>query len=75
MVIDEILDRRAGCPYNPKSFYNYCTGYNSPASIKIAKAMDYGTEEDVKRTIHEYLNEADYNFPEFHKFVNSVNWI
>lgn len=26
MIIDEILDRKAGRPYNAKAFYNYCMG-------------------------------------------------
>lgn len=75
MVIDEILDRRGGFPYDPKSFYTYCVGYASPLSLKIAEAMDEGEEEDVKKAIHEYLKEADYDFPEFHEYVDSVNWL
>lgn len=75
MVIDEILDRRGGFPYDPKSFYNYCIAYDSELTINIADAMDEGEEEDVKKAIHKYLKEADYDFPEFHEYVDSVDWL
>ena len=75
MVIDVILDRRGGSPYDPKSFYYYCMGYASPLSLNIAEAMDGGEEEDVKKAIHVYLKEADYDFPEFHEYVDSVDWL
>lgn len=75
MVIDVILDRQGGSPYDSKSFCAYCIAYDSELTLNIADAMDEGEEEDVKKAIHKYLKEADYDFPEFHEYVDSVNWL
>ena len=65
--------------YDPRKFYyavmNYvgdCEGEDY--AEKITKAMDYGTENDVKSALNNYLIKAGYG-GEICKFVNSVNWL
>ena len=72
MIIDRILDRYDGAAYDPKSFYHYCNGL-SYYGDKIASAMDYGTENDVRAAIAEYIS-GEYN-PLIIAYVYSVNWL
>ena len=72
MIIDHILDRYDGAAYSPKAFYNYCNGI-SYYGDKIAVAMDYGTENDVRAAIAEYLS-GEYN-PLIIAYVYSVSWL
>lgn len=72
MIIDRILDRYDGDEYSPKEFYNYCNGL-SYYGDKIAAAMDYGTENDVKAAIAEYIS-GEYN-PLIIAYVYSVSWL
>ena len=51
MIIDRILDRKDGEQYSPKQFYFYCMGYMDGIGDDITRAMDYGTETDVKKSI------------------------
>lgn len=71
MVIDLILDRRDGEAYVANNFYDDCIGYEN---FEIARAMDCGTEEDVKRVLCSYIDDGDYN-PQIKDFVNSVEWL
>lgn len=51
MIIDLILDRQCGVPYNAKRFYDNVRdyeSYNFGSTGSIYKAMDYGEEKDVK---------------------------
>lgn len=63
MIIDEILDRKAGRPYNAKAFYNYCLDYFDGLGDTITRAMDGGTNGDVQEALCGYI------------YVRSVNWI
>lgn len=85
MIIDLILDRQDGIPYDPKKFYEGVMGYwhTLGTGQGIADAMDGGEEEDVKKEIREYLVENGYVVPgnenkyadELITWINSVNWI
>lgn len=87
MIIDLILDRKNDIEtfnelYNPKTFYNEILGYadmfccDSAENIafKIAKAMDEGTEEEVKQQLCSYVKDYGYN-DDICKFINSVEWL
>lgn len=77
MVIDLILDRKDGEPYDPKHFYNECMEYSAIFDgmfDAITAAMDYGTEKDMKEALCEYIGKNGYN-PEIMDYINSVNWI
>jgi hypothetical protein len=43
-------------------------------AFKIARAMDMGEEEDIKRELRNYIIEQGYN-PEICDYINSVNWL
>lgn len=77
MIIDLILDRKDGDPYNPKTFYNDVMEYNKVfdnAFEYILKAMDSGTDYDVKKALCKYIIEQDYNI-EILYFILSNKWI
>lgn len=77
MIIDLILDRRDGCEYSPREFYNEIMEYGrffGEMAFKIARAMDMGEEDDVKRELCNYVIEQNYN-PEICDYINSVNWL
>lgn len=77
MVIDLILDRKEGMPYSPADFYGDCMQYSSTfngIADAITRAMDEGTEEDVKKAICDYIRANDYN-EKICDFVNSVQWL
>lgn len=77
MIIDLILDRRDGAEYSPRRFYNELMDYGSiwpEIAHPIARAMDCGTEEDVKRELCRYIDEQEYN-PAIKDYINRVNWL
>ena len=51
MIIDLILDRKDGHEYNAREFYYEVLEYESTFNFNraISRAMDYGTENDVKK--------------------------
>lgn len=77
MIIDLILDRKDGEPYNAKRFYNECMEYNAiftGIADKITAAMDYGTEKQVKAALCEYVIKNEYN-PDTCDFINGCQWL
>lgn len=83
MIIDLILDRKDELTstgkdtYSAHRFYFDCLSYNrcfEGIADKITKAMDYGTEQDVKKALCEYVVENGYN-NSVCEFVDSVCWI
>lgn len=75
MIIDLILDRKDGTPYVPKQFYNAVMKYESVLTIGrgISRAMDSGSEEDIRRELSDYVIGNGYN-PEITDYINSVKW-
>ena len=73
MIIDLILDRKDGKPYNPKHFYQEVLHY-LPTGEGIAVALDRGEEKDVKATLKEYIRKNEYN-RDICTFIQSVNWL
>lgn len=88
MIIDLILNRKDEIElgeangydwygYIAKDFYNECVEYSelfNGIGDEITKAMDYGTEEDVKAAICDYILNNGYS-EEIIEFVNKVNWL
>jgi len=77
MIIDLILDRKDGSHYSPDRFYRDCLEYSAifgGIGDDITRAMDFGTENDVRRAICRYVTDNGYN-PAICKYVRSVNWI
>ena len=77
MIIDLILDRKDGEAfgerYNASQFYRDCVCYGS-IGWDITRAMDYGTEKDVRRELCNYVTDNEYN-PDICKYINSRNWL
>lgn len=77
MIIDEILNRKAGAAYNAHDFYMYCmhesTVFNGIGD-EITRALDFGTESDVKSALCDYVIKNDYN-AKICDYINSVKWL
>ena len=76
MIIDMILDRKDGIPYDPGRFYSYCLGEESIFKFDrtITRAMDYGTEDDVREALCSYVIRAGYN-PDICNYVRRKKWL
>ena len=83
MIIDLILDRKDNAEfdgidtYNAHDFYVRCMEYNgifNGIADGITKAMDCGTEADVKKELCKYITSNGYN-EKICDYINSVNWI
>ena len=62
MIIDLILARADGTPYNAHDFYTAVSGYDEvfPEIVEpITRALDCGAETDVKQKLCDYAR--DYN--------------
>lgn len=79
MIIDRILDRkdseaRTGHDdYRANDFYFEVLCYGKIGD-EITRAMDYGTEEDVKNALCRYIDKGEYN-PEIKTYINSKAWL
>ena len=79
MIIDLILDRKDNeqlnnsDDYNAKEFYNGCMRYGKIAD-EITRAMDSGTEEEVKQALCSYIQEQGYN-PEIVEYIKRKKWL
>ena len=73
MIIDLILDRKDGYKYNVEDFYRDCVEYGE-VGFEITRALDSGTEKDVKQALCNYIIENGYN-KNICKYINSVNWL
>lgn len=77
MIIDLILDRKDGGHYDAGKFYFGVMDYRNTfptLSDPITLAMDYGTEEDVRKELCLYIDKCHYN-AEIKDYINSVNWL
>lgn len=77
MIIDLILDRKDGVfygdQYDAREFYTGCMRYGE-IGWGIARAMDGGTEEDVKDALCQYIEKNDYN-PLICDYIKAINWL
>ena len=83
MVIDLILDRQYDDlrgmrnAYNPAQFYRDCMEYSAifdGVADNITRAMDFGTEDDVRAALCEYIYLNGYD-PRICEYVRSRRWI
>ena len=75
MIVDMILDRKYGCvPYDAarsmKYMYDEATIFGM---TELARALDGGTEEDVKRELCNYIDNEGYR-PSIKTYINRHNW-
>ena len=71
MLIDLILDRAADTAYNPHDFYLRAMEYKQD---EITRAMDGGTENDVKSALCDYIRRNEYN-SDIRAYIESVDWL
>ena len=71
MIIDEILDRRDRCKYDPEYLVNIAEtdGFNN-----VVKAFKLKDENAAKSALKEYINENGYD-NELYKYIDSQQWI
>ena len=79
MIIDRIVDRMELSEYFGKDIYNAYDFYLSimeygEVGYYITRAMDVGTEEQVKRALCRYIVDNGYRLS-ICDYINSVNWI
>lgn len=78
MIVDRILDRKDGEPYDAKDFYNYCMeeqrifGYYIGG--EITRAMNARNNAQVQAALCKYILEYDYN-PDICDYIRSVDWL
>lgn len=77
MIGDLICDRKDGEKYKASEFYwavmNYRETWPEWADA-ITRAMDGGTEEDVRRELCKYIDEAGWN-AQVKDYICSVSWL
>lgn len=73
MIVDLILDRKDSREYNAHDFYMDCMRYGRVGD-DITRAMDGGTEEDVKRALCAYIAKNEYN-PLLRDYICRINWL
>lgn len=59
--------------YSPRAMYIETLGYEEVGE-EITRALDYGTEQDVKKALCNYIDKQWYN-PHIKEYINSVNWL
>lgn len=83
MIIDLILDRKDseewtdGGIYDAHDFYTEVMKYSAifdGIGDDIPRAMDEGTEMDVRRALCAYIEKNDYN-EKIKDYINSRKWI
>lgn len=78
MIIDLILDRKDGYPYNAHEFYNDIRDYErlgvGTHGEDISIAMDYGDNRDVQRVLCQYIDRNKYN-SSIKDYIRSQEWV
>ena len=71
MIIDEILDRRDGCKYDPEYLVDTAkiNGFNN-----VVKAFESKDENAVKSSLKEYVHENGYS-DNVCEYIDSQQWI
>lgn len=57
--------------HSAKRIYEHCATFGFD---DLARALDGGTDADVKRELCKYIDDNGYN-PEIKDYINSVQWI
>ena len=60
--------------YSARAFYHRVMDYANMGGIEIARALDSGTEADVKRTLCAYIDGHEYN-SEIKDYINAAEWL
>ena len=71
MIIDLILDRKDGKPYDAREFYTQSSHYME--WNEICDALDDWENHDVQSALCDYIKSNEYN-PDICDYINSVEW-
>lgn len=78
MIIDLILDRRDNEKYNDFNYnaHDFYFGVLSYGKVgdEITRAMDYSTENDVKKALCKYIDNNGYN-PLIKDYIQERVWL
>lgn len=75
MIIDVILDRKAGCDYSPVYLIRYTdTRVYGRAFQYILDAFWDEDETAIRAALCRYIDAEGYN-PDVKDYINSVNWL
>lgn len=74
MIIDLILDRKGGHSYVAKEFYDDVTAYEEGTDYEISRALDSGSEKNVRKALCDYIRSNEYN-PKICNYINKVAWL
>jgi hypothetical protein len=76
MIVDLILNRKDGEPYNAKDTYIYITEHESifNKEYPISRAFDGGTNKDVQNALSQYITDGGYN-SKIIDYIRSVDWV
>ena len=79
MIIDLILDRKDNEEYCNRDYYKANDFYTEvmcygEIGYDIARAMDYGTNEDVRQALCKYIYDNEYN-PSICYYINKKQWL
>lgn len=75
MIIDAILNRKEGGSWKPHRDLRYI--YYESLRLKyddLGRALDAGTEDDVKYELCRYIDSEGYN-PTIKNYILSANWL
>lgn len=76
MIVDLILDRKDGEPYDAHDFYVNVMGYEAifGMDFSISRALDIGTNKDVQKALCDYIEDNGYN-PDIKNYIISQEWV
>ena len=75
MLVDLILDRKDGQPFNPQDFKEDVRGYLDRFDyIDVYKALFYASEDKVKDELCKYIDDEWYGNPIIKDYIRSVSW-
>lgn len=75
MIIDAILDRKDGLPYNEEETLKYIYDESLMFGFDyIGQALDYGDNAAVQDALAKYIIDNNYN-PDLVEYVKSQIWL
>lgn len=75
MLVDMILERQEGEPYNLKEFRKEVKDYcNTFDYTDVYNALRYSSDEKIKYELCKYIDDEWYGNPLIKNYICSVSW-
>lgn len=74
MIIDLILERKDGWPYDAREFYSAVMEYGGHDAGRITRAMDEGEEPDIREALSLYIINNDYP-DHICDYIRRMDWL